>query len=235
MKNFFITVFHFSEKNAQSYSDMLLCMFKGTGVTLSIFFLTLLFAIPLALFIAFGKMSKNKIVSSFSNILLSVIRGTPLMLQLLIVYFLPMQVAKFVFHSQIIWDSYTASIVAFSINYACYFAEIYRGGIQSIAKGQYEACKVLGYSQNKAFFRIILPQVVKRIIPAMGNEVITLVKDTSLVTILSVPALMFYAKSNSNRLVSFMPLLIAGVFYFFMNWLVSVLFTKIEKKLLYYS
>ena len=180
-------------------------------------------------------MSKNKILSSLSNILLSVIRGTPLMLQLLIVYFLPMQIAKFVFHSQIIWDSFTASIVAFSINYACYFAEIYRGGIQSVSKGQYEACKVLGYTQNKAFFRIILPQVIKRIIPAMGNEVITLVKDTSLVTILSVPELMFYAKSNSNRLVSFTPLLIAGVFYFLMNWLVSVLFKKIEKKLSYYS
>ena len=151
------------------------------------------------------------------------------MLQLIVFYFGPYYLFNFS------WNRFTAAIIALSVNYACYFAEIYRGGIQSIAKGQYEACKVLGYSQNKAFFRIILPQVVKRIIPAMGNEVITLVKDTSLVTILSVPELMFYAKSNSNRLVSFMPLLIAGVFYFFMNWLVSVLFKKIEKKLSYYS
>lgn len=235
MKQILISVFKFSEKNAQDYSAMLNTMISGCGVTLSIFFLTLIFSIPLALVIANGKMSKNKIISSISNIFLSIIRGTPLMLQLLIVYFVPMQIATRFLHFSITWSSFTAAIVAFSINYACYFAEIYRGGILSISKGQYEACKVLGYTQRQSFFRIILPQVVKRIMPAMGNEVITLVKDTSLVTILSVAELMFYAKSNANRLVSFTPLLIAGIFYFVMNWVVSFAFKKIENKLSYYS
>ncbi len=235
MEYFFTEILKFSSKEAKNFIDMLNGMFYGTGITLSIFFLTLIFSLPLAMLIAFGRMAKNKIVSGITNILLSIIRGTPLMLQLLIVYFVPLQISKIFFHTTISWSSFTAAIVAFSINYACYFAEIYRGGFQSIPKGQYEACKVLGYSSNQSFFRIILPQVVKQIMPAMGNEVITLVKDTSLVTILSVPELMFYAKSNSNRLVSFTPLLIAGVFYFVMNYLVSFGFKKIEKKLSYYN
>ncbi|MBR5646677.1 MAG: amino acid ABC transporter permease [Treponema sp.] len=214
---------------------MLLSMLKGSGITLSIFILTLVFAIPLALFVAMGRMSKNKVLSSVTNVFLLIIRGTPLMLQLLIVYFVPKLIAVKYFNTTILFPSFAASIVAFSINYAAYFAEIYRGGIESIPKGQYEASKVLGYSKTQAFFIIILPQVVKRIIPAMGNEVITLVKDTSLVTILSVQELMFYAKSSSNRLVSFTPLLIAGIFYFVMNYVVSVSFRKMEKKLSFYQ
>ena len=157
------------------------------------------------------------------------------MLQLLVVYFVPKLIATKCFNKIIQWPSYVAAIVAFSINYAAYFAEIYRGGIESIPKGQYEAAKVLGYSSVQTFFKIVLPQVIKRIVPAMGNEVITLVKDTSLVTILSVPELMYYAKSSANRMVSFTPLLIAGVFYFLMNWVVSTAFRKLEKKLSYYS
>lgn len=157
------------------------------------------------------------------------------MLQLLIVYFVPKLIAVKCFEKTINWSSYIAAIVAFSINYAAYFAEIYRGGIEAIPKGQYEASKVLGYSSTQTFFRIVLPQVIKRIVPAMGNEVITLVKDTSLVTILSVQELMYFAKSSSNRMVSFTPLLIAGIFYFVMNWVVSLLFTKLEKKLSYYN
>lgn len=225
----------FSSKVVSDYLPMLHSMFSGSLTTLSIFFLTLIFAIPLALIVAMGRMSKKKVLSKITNIFLLIIRGTPLMLQLLIVYFVPKLIAVKCFHSPINWSSYIAAIVAFSINYAAYFAEIYRGGIEAIPQGQYEAAKVLGYTSSKTFFKIILPQVIKRIVPAMGNEVITLVKDTSLVTILSVQELMYFAKSSSNRMVSFTPLLIAGIFYFVMNWLVSLVFTKIEKKLSYYK
>jgi polar amino acid transport system permease protein len=224
-----------SSEAAEDFSTMLLSMLKGSGITLSIFILTLVFAIPFAFVVAAGRMSKNKIISSITNVFLLIIRGTPLMLQLLIVYFVPKLIAVKYFDTTILFPSFAASIVAFSINYAAYFAEIYRGGIESIPKGQYEASRVLGYSRAQTFFRIILPQVVKRIIPAMGNEVITLVKDTSLVTILSVQELMFYAKSSSNRLVSFTPLLIAGIFYFVMNYVVSVSFRRMEKKFSFYS
>ncbi|MCR5285270.1 MAG: amino acid ABC transporter permease [Treponema sp.] len=214
---------------------MLHSMLNGSITTLSIFFLTLLFSIPLALFVAMGRMSRSKILSGVTNVFLLIIRGTPLMLQLLIVYFVPKLIAVNCFKSTLNWSSFLAAIVAFSINYAAYFAEIYRGGINSIPVGQYEAAKVLGYTKVQTFFRIILPQVIKRIVPAMGNEVITLVKDTSLVTILSVQELMYFAKSSSNRMVSFTPLLIAGIFYFVMNWLVSFVFTTLEKKLSYYK
>lgn len=225
----------FSSKVVSDYLPMLNSMLSGSLTTLSIFFLTLVFAIPLALIVAMGRMSKKKVLSKITNVFLLIIRGTPLMLQLLIVYFVPKLIAVKCFHSPINWSSYIAAIVAFSINYAAYFAEIYRGGIEAIPQGQYEAAKVLGYTSSKTFFKIILPQVIKRIVPAMGNEVITLVKDTSLVTILSVQELMYFAKSSSNRMVSFTPLLIAGIFYFVMNWLVSLCFTKIEKKLSYYK
>lgn len=225
----------FISKAVSDYLPMLRSMFSGSLTTLSIFFLTLIFAIPLALIVAMGRMSKKKVLSKITNIFLLIIRGTPLMLQLLIVYFVPKLIAVKCFHSPINWSSYIAAIVAFSINYAAYFAEIYRGGIEAIPQGQYEAAKVLGYTSPQTFFKIILPQVIKKIVPAMGNEVITLVKDTSLVTILSVQELMYFAKSSSNRMVSFTPLLIAGIFYFVMNWLVSLVFAKIEKKLSYYK
>ena len=232
--NFFSNTFNADPKAVSDYFDMLYAMLTGSITTLSIFFLTLIFSIPLALIVAFGRMSKAKVLSKITNVFLLIIRGTPLMLQLLIVYFVPKLIAVKCFKTTIGWSSYIAAIVAFSINYAAYFAEIYRGGIESIPRGQYEAAKVLGYTPSQTFFKIVLPQVIKRIIPAMGNEVITLVKDTSLVTILSVQELMYYAKSSSNRMVSFTPLLIAGIFYFVMNWLVSFVFTKTEKKLAYY-
>ena len=235
MTDFFVKVFHANPEAVKNYFAMLHAMLNGSLTTLSIFFLTLLFSIPLALIVAFGRMSKNRVLSGVTNIFLLIIRGTPLMLQLLTVYFVPKLIAVKFFHSPINWSSYIAAIVAFSINYSAYFAEIYRGGIESIPHGQYEAANVLGYTGSQTFFRIVLPQVVKRIVPAMGNEVITLVKDTSLVTILSVQELMYFAKSSSNRMVSFTPLLIAGVFYFVMNWLVSLVFAKLEKKLSYYK
>ncbi len=235
MIDFFVKIFNSSPKNVSNYLNMLHSMLNGSITTLSIFFLTLLFSIPLALFVAMGRMSRSKILSGVTNVFLLIIRGTPLMLQLLIVYFVPKLIAVNCFKSTLNWSSFLAAIVAFSINYAAYFAEIYRGGINSIPVGQYEAAKVLGYTKVQTFFRIILPQVIKRIVPAMGNEVITLVKDTSLVTILSVQELMYFAKSSSNRMVSFTPLLIAGIFYFVMNWLVSFVFTTLEKKLSYYK
>lgn len=232
---FFVNLFGVQSESAISNINMLGTMIYGTGITISIFLLTLLFAVPLALPISFGRMSKHKIISKLTNLFLLIIRGTPLMLQLLIVYFVPKFIALNLTKKTLNWPAFVAAIVAFSINYASYFAEIYRGGIESIPKGQYEAAKVLGYKSKQTFFRIVLPQVVKRITPAMGNEVITLVKDTSLVTIISIQELMFYAKSSANRMVSFWPFLIAGAFYFVMNWLVSAGFRKLEKKLSYYN
>jgi polar amino acid transport system permease protein len=218
---------------------MLKAMLQGSVTSLEVFFLTLLFAIPLALPIAMGRMSKNKILSGSTNVFLLIIRGTPLMLQLLVVYFGPglffNWLRSFGYDVNIRWERFPAAIVALSINYAAYFAEIYRGGIESIPKGQYEAAKVLGYTSGQTFFRIVLPQVVKRIIPAMGNEVITLVKDTALVSVIGVAELLLVAKERQSALFSFVPLFIAGVFYFIMNWGVSVAFAKIEKKLSYYN
>ena len=207
---------------------MLLIMLQGSVVSLEVFFLTLLFSLPLGLPVAAGRMSKNIFISQITNVFMLIIRGTPLMLQLIFVYFAPYHL----FHLS--YDRFTAAIIALSINYAAYFAEIYRGGIESISQGQYEAAKVLGYTKTQTFFRIILPQVVKRIIPAMGNEVITLVKDTALVQVIGVAELLHVAQTTSSRLFSTMPIFVAGVFYFIMNWAVSVAFRLIEKQLSYY-
>lgn len=209
---------------------LMMIMLKSTGITLEVFGLTLLFALPLALVICLGKMSKFKLLAKITNVFLLIIRGTPLMLQLIFVYFAPP-----LLFGGIGFNRFTAAIVAMVINYAAYFAEIYRGGIQSIPVGQYEAAKVLGFTKVQTFFRIVLPQVVKRIIPAMGNEVITLVKDTALVQVLGVSELFHIAQTQSGRLVSTMPLFIAGIFYFIMNWFVSKAFDKVEKKLEYYK
>ncbi len=218
---------------------MLLAMLRGTGTSLEVFFLTLFFAVPLALFVCMGRMSKNKILSNTTNVFLLVIRGTPLMLQLLVVYFAPGLFIKWLndnFNLGIlfIWNRFAAAIIALTINYAAYFAEIYRGGVESIPKGQYEAAKVLGYTKYQTFFRIVLFQVIKRITPAMGNEVITLVKDTALVSVIGVAELLMVAKERQSAMFSFAPLFIAGVFYFVMNWGVSFAFAKLEKKLSYY-
>lgn len=207
---------------------MLEAMLQGSLVSIQIFLLTLLFSIPLALPVAFGKMSKNKLVSSLVNLYLLIMRGTPLILQLIFVYFAPYYLFK------ISYDRFTAVIIAFVINYAAYFAEIYRGGIESIPQGQYEAAKVLGFTKNQTFFRIILPQVVKRIIPSTANEVITLVKDTALAQTIGVAELFRLAQNASSRQFSTMPIFIAGVFYFLMNWLVSSFFERVEKKMSYY-
>lgn len=204
-------------------------MLKSTGVTLQVFILVLLFSIPLALVIYFGRMSRIRIVSDVTKFFLLVIRGTPLMLQLIFVYFAPQMIFEIGF------DRWTAGIIAMVLNYAAYFAEIYRGGIQSIPQGQYEACKVLGFTKNQTFIRVVMPQVIKKIIPPMGNEVITLVKDTALIQVLGVAELFHVAKTQSGALVSVLPLFIAGFFYFIMNWAVSKTFDWTEKKLGYYK
>ena len=220
------------------YVKMLKAMLGGSVVSLEVFFLTLLFAIPLALPIAMGRMSKNKLLSGSTNIFLLIIRGTPLMLQLWVVYFGPGIFVRWLnsmgYEVAFVWNRFTAAIIALSINYSAYFAEIYRGGIEAIPKGQYEAAKVLGFTPVQTFFKIVLPQVIKRIVPAMGNEVITLVKDTALVSVIGVAELLMVAKERQSALFSFTPLFIAGVFYFIMNWGVSVAFAKLEKKMSYY-
>ena len=208
---------------------MLGAMLEGSLVSLEIFFLTLFFALPLALPIAFGRMSASRWVRGPVHFYTLVMRGTPLILQIIFVYFAP----YYLFEAS--YDRFTAVIVAFTINYAAYFAEIYRGGIQSIARGQYEAAKVLGFSRSDTFFRIVLPQVVKRILPATANEVITLVKDTALAQTIGVAELFRVAQNASARQFSTMPIFVAGAFYFIMNWVVSELFLHAERKLAYYS
>jgi polar amino acid transport system permease protein len=208
---------------------MLWAMLGGSLVSVEIFFLTLAISIPLALPVALGRMSKNPFVRAPVNFYILVMRGTPLILQIIFVYFAP----YYVFHAS--YDRFTAVIVAFAVNYAAYFAEIYRGGIESIPKGQYEAAKVLGFTRSETFIRIILPQVVKRILPASANEVITLVKDTALAQTIGVAELFRVAQNASARQFSTLPIFVAGAFYFVMNWAVSSAFARLEKKLSYYN
>ena len=208
--------------------NLLLQMLVATMTSLKIFGLTLLFSLPLGMLVAKGRMSKNPIISNVVNVYIMIMRGTPLILQLLFVYFAP----YYIFGSS--YDRFTAVIVGYTINYAAYFAEIYRGGIQSIPVGQYEASLVLGFSKTHTFTHVIAPQVVKRIIPAMGNEVITLVKDTALAQTIGVAELFRVAQNASAREFSTMPIFIAGVFYFLMNAVVSRSFDLLERKLNYY-
>ncbi len=202
---------------------------RASGTSMAIFFLTLIFSLPLALPIALARMSKIKILAHITNGYLLIMRGTPLILQLIFVYFAP----AWVFGLRI--PRFTAVILAFSLNYAAYFAEIYRGGIASIPKGQYEAAKVLGFTKWQTFFKIILPQLIKRILPATGNEVITLVKDTALAQTIAVAELFRVAQNAASRQFSTAPIFIAGVFYFVMNWAVAKSFDLAEKKLDYYA
>jgi polar amino acid transport system permease protein len=204
-------------------------MLSGTLVSLSVFFLTLFFSIPLALPVALARRSKLKLFRIPISFYVLVMRGTPLILQLIFVYFAPYYLFG------ISYDRFTAVIIAFAVNYAAYFAEIYRGGIDAIPKGQWEAAKVLGLTRTQTLFKIILPQVVRRILPAMGNEVITLVKDTALAQTIGVAELFRVAQNASARQFSTLPIFIAGLFYFVMNWFVTLAFEVAEKKLSYYK
>lgn len=210
---------------------MLSTMGAGMLRTIGIFLLTLAGSLPLGMIIMFGRKSKNKVLSAVVKGFISVIRGTPLMLQLLVWYFGP----YYLFGWSIKGYRYPAILIGFIVNYACYFAEIYRGGIESMDKGQYEAADILGYSRSQTFFRIILPQVIKTILPSVTNEVITLVKDTSLAFTLAYQEVFSLAKQISASETSFTPFVVAGVFYFVANYVVAYIMDRIEKSLAYYS
>lgn len=209
--------------------QMLLLMAEGTLTSIKIFALTLLFSLPFGFIVAKGRMSKLTVVNKLVNLYIQIMRGTPLILQLIFVYFAPYYLFK------VSYDRFTAVILAFVLNYSAYFAEIYRGGIQSIAQGQYEASKVLGFSKPYTFFHIILPQVIKQILPSLSNEVITLVKDTALAQTIGVGELFRVAQTTASRQFSTLPIFVAGIFYFVMNYIVSKAFDFGEKKLSYYK
>lgn len=206
-------------------------LIPGMGRSVGIFFCTLILSLPLGLLVAFGRMSRLKIVQLIFKAYISIMRGTPLMLQLMVVYFGP----YFIFGIRIT-DSYRlyAVLIAFAINYAAYFAEIYRGGIESMPLGQYEAAQLLGYTKMQTFFRIILPQVIKRILPSVTNEVITLVKDTSLSFAIAYLEMFTMAKALAAAQRSVLPYIAAAIFYYVFNLLVAVIMEKLEKKLAYY-
>ncbi|MBR1568458.1 MAG: amino acid ABC transporter permease [Lachnospiraceae bacterium] len=213
-----------------SFQVILQQMGLGMLKTVGIFVLTLLFSMPLGFIVAFGRMSKNIVIQGITRAYISVLRGTPLMLQLMVVYFLP----YYIFHISIGGWRYPAIIVGFTINYSAYFAEIYRSGIEAIPKGQHEAARLLRYSKVQTFFRIVLPQVFKIILPAVTNEVITLVKDTSLAYSLSYIEMFTVAKQIAAAETSMLPFAVAAVFYFVFNLLVSTVMNQIEKKMSYY-
>lgn len=211
-------------------ATMILKMSEGLGKTCAIFFLTLLFSLPLGMIVTLLRMSKNKVISGITRFIISILRGTPLMLQLLAVTYGP----YYLFGMTVAKNKLIPVVIAFAINYAAYFAEIYRGGIESIPVGQYEAAEVLGYTRGQTFGRIILPQMVKRVLPPVTNEVITLVKDTSLAFVLSYAEMFTIAKRVANSISSVMPLFVAGLFYFVFNAIVAWAMEKIEKRMSYY-
>ena len=204
---------------------------SGMLISTQIFVITLLFSLPLGLIVAFGRLSKNRVISMIVKFYISIMRGTPLMLQLMVVYFGP----YYLFHIKV-GSGYrlTATFIGFVINYAAYFAEIYRSGIESIPKGQYEAATLLGYSRGQTFFRIVLPQMVKNVLPSVTNEVITLVKDTSLVYSLSYIEMFAVAKQIAAAQTTVLPFFIAGVYYYIFNYVVAGVMELFEKKLNYY-
>lgn len=210
---------------------MLQKLSEGMIETVKIFILTLLFSLPLGLIISFGRMSKASIIRGVVNVYISIMRGTPLMLQVMAIYFGP----YYLFGIRISEGyRFIAVIVSFVINYAAYFAEIYRSGIESMPVGQYEAAKLLGYNKVQTFVKIIFPQVMKRILPSITNEVICLVKDTSLAFAIAYSEMFSMAKQIAASNTSFTPFIIAAVFYFVFNAVVAWIMDLIEKKMDYY-
>ena len=214
-----------------SFQVMISQLGSGMMTTIQIFLLTLIFSLPLGLLVAFGRMSKNAVIRTITKIYISIMRGTPLMLQLLVVYFGPYYIFGVNISSS--YRAY-AVVIAFAINYAAYFAEIYRGGIESMPVGQYEAAKVLGYGKTQTFVKIILPQVIKRILPSVTNEVITLVKDTSLAFTISVLEMFSMAKALASAQTSMIPFVAAAIFYYVFNYVVAFIMEFFEKKMSYY-
>ncbi len=213
-----------------SFLEVTLQLLDGFKITLILFFITLLGALPLGLVIAFGSMSKFKPLRYLTRGIVWIIRGTPLMLQVILVFYGP----GLIFGIQGL-DRFPAVVVAFIVNYAAYFSEIYRGGIESIPAGQYEAGQVLGMTKTQIFFRVVLFQVIKRILPPMGNEVITLVKDTSLARVVSVVELLKAAQDIVGLHAIIWPIFYIGAFYLLFTGVLTILFNKIEKKLNYYA
>ena len=204
-------------------------LFSGIGTTLQIFIISLIFSIPFGILIALGRNSKNKILSGMMNLYILIIRGTPIMLQIIFVYFAPYYLFK------ISYDRFLAMILALVLNYGAYFAEIFRTGINSIPKGQYEAAFTLGMNKKITFFRIILPQVIKRILPAMSNEVISLTKTTSLAQVIGVTEMFALAQKQASYQFSIMPVCIAGIFYLALCGIITIIFHYFEKRLSYYK
>ena len=204
----------------------------GMWVSIQIFVVTLVFSLPLGLLVSFGRMSKNRVIQAIVKFYISVMRGTPLMLQLMVVYFGPYYLLGIKVSNDY---RLIAAFIGFVINYAAYFAEIYRSGIQSMPAGQYEASRLLGYSKSQTFIRIIFPQVIKRILPSVTNEVITLVKDTSLAFTISVLEMFAVAKAMASSQTSLIPFVAAGLFYYVFNLVVAVGMEYIEKRMNYYE
>lgn len=213
-------------------SKVIELLLGGMVTSIEIFLLTLLFSLPLSLVVAAGRLNKFAPIRWIAKIYISIMRGTPLMLQLIVVFFAP----YYVFGVNLSADyRFIAVIIAFTINYSAYFAEIYRGGIESINSGQYEAAHVLGYSKIETFFIIILPQVFKTVLPSITKEVITLVKDTSLSFVIAIPEMFTVAKQIAAADASIAALLVAGLFYYVFNMLVAFVMERIEKRLDYYE
>ena len=215
--------------NPEAMLKLIASMQDGFTATLTIFFLTLVFSIPLGMILALLRMNKRRIINMPVALYILIMRGTPLMLQIFAIYFaIPM-----LLHQNL--DRMSATILAFSLNYAAYFAEIFRGGMMSIPVGQHEACQVLGFTKMQAFFHVVLPQVCKRVLLPVSNEVITLVKDTSLANIIAVSELFRAAKNEASRTASVEPLFVAGLFYLAMNGVVTLVFSYLTRRMDYYK
>ena len=203
-------------------------LLDGTKVSLKIFAITLIFAIPLGILVSVLSISKNKVISKIIKLYILLMRGTPLLLQIICIYFAPYYLFKFSY------NRFIAVIIAFTLNYAAYFGEIFRGGIESIPRGQWEVAFTLGFTKIKTFFIVVLPQAIKRILPSISNEVITLVRDTSLAQVIGVTELFAFAQKQANYKFSIIPLLVAGLIYLLISVILTYIFNYTERKLEYY-
>ena len=211
------------------FLNLLKILSEGLGTTLLIFILTLILGIPAGILVAIARNSKCKLVNLITKLYILIIRGTPMMLQIIFIYFAP----YYLFN--VTYDRFVAIIIAFVVNYAAYFAEIFRSGILSIPKGQKEAAFTLGFSKTQTFFRILLPQIVKRILPAMSNEVISLIKTTSLAQIIGITEIFALAQKQASYQFSILPLCVAGLMYLVLCTIITYAFNKAEKKYSYYN
>lgn len=212
-----------------NFLNLIKILSEGLGTTLLIFVLTLILGIPAGILVAIARNSKCKIVNLITKLYILIIRGTPMMLQIIFIYFAPYYLFK------VTYDRFIAIIIAFVVNYAAYFAEIFRSGILSIPKGQKEAAFTLGFSKTQTFFRILLPQIVKRILPAMSNEVISLIKTTSLAQIIGITEIFALAQKQASYQFSILPLCVTGLMYLVLCTIITYAFNKAEKKYSYYT